>query len=110
MGSGDQPLDDPPGSAGSPFFCLDRGEGLFKELPCPLEAHRRAKVRLAAGGKAKKHPTPPGTPVPPGKKRSSSQPISKILPLVLETVGSESASSQPVVNCHIACFSVVPPD
>ena len=64
MGSGDQPLDDPPGSAGSPFFCLDRGEGLFKELPCPLEAHCRAKVRLAAGGKAKKHPTPPGTPVP----------------------------------------------
>ena len=99
MGSGDQPLDDPPGSAGSPFFCLDRGEGLFKELPCPLEAHRRAKVRLDAGGKPKKHPTPPGTPVPPGKKRSSSQPVSKIGHLLLETVSS--ASSQPFVNSHI---------
>ena len=106
-GLGGSASDDPPGSAGSPFFYLDEGEGRFKEGPCPLEAHRRAKLRLAAGGKAKKHPTPPDNPVPPGKKWSPSQPISKIRPLVLETVGSESASSQPVVNCHIACFLVV---
>ena len=87
----------PPGSAGSPFTYLDQGEGLFKTIPCALEAHHRTKQRLAAGGKVKKHPTPPGTPVPPSKRRTASQPTaSKIGPLLLENVGS--ASSQPVVK------------
>ena len=97
MGSGNQPLDDPPGSAGSPLYYLDLGERCFKGVPCALEARRRTKQRLAAGGKVKKHPTPPGTPVPPSKRRTASQPTaSKIGPLLVEKIGS--ASLQPVVK------------
>ncbi len=53
-----------PGTPGSPFTLIDRGEGRFRGNPFHAEAWRRTETRLAAGGKFKLHPSPPGTPLP----------------------------------------------
>ncbi len=76
---------------------VPRAAGLFKTIPDVREAHERRHARLESGGKGRRHAIPPGTPVPPHlrKKRSASQPASRIEPLPLETVGE--SSSQPVV-------------
>lgn len=96
-----------PGTPGSPFTFIDRGEGRFKGTPSYEEAWHRTKTRMAAGGKYKRHPTPPGTPIPKGKKmRTSSQPSGRIAPLEHELVAS--SSSQPVVKSIFVTLCVVP--
>ena len=76
---------------------VPRPEGLFKTIPDVQEARERLHARLESGGNGRRHAIPPGTPVPPHirKRRSASQPASRIAPLPLETVGE--SSSQPVV-------------
>ena len=76
---------------------VPRPEGLFTTIPDVQEARERLQARLESGGKGRRHAIPPGTPVPPHirKRRSASQPASRIEPLTLETVGE--SSSQPVV-------------
>ena len=93
---------------GARLEAVPRAEGLFKTVPDVLEARQRLHARLERGGKGRRHAIPPGTPVPPHlrKKRSASQPASRIEPLPLETV-SES-SSQPVVNSlFVLCCAVL---
>ena len=93
-----------PGTPGSPFTFIDRGEGRFRGNPSHAEAWHRTETRLAAGGKFKLHLSPPGTRLPLDKrKRTSSQPTaSKIGPLELELVAT-SSSSQPVVSPTLLC-------
>ena len=92
---------------GASLEAVPRAEGLFKTVPDVLEARRRLHARLEMGGKGRRHAIPPGTPVSPHlRKRSASQPASRIAPLPLETV-SES-SSQPVVNSlFVLCCAVL---
>ena len=95
-----------PGTPGSPFTFIEE-EGRFRGTPSYEEAWHRTKTRMAAGGKFKRHPTPPGTPIPKGKKmRTSSQPSSTTAPLEHEPVAS--SSSQPVVMFIFVAICMVP--
>ncbi len=92
---------------GASHEAVSRGEGLFKNVPNVLEARRRLHALLEKGGKGRRHEIPAETPVPPHlRKRSASQPVSRIAPLPLETVSE--ASSQPVVNSlFVVCCAVL---
>jgi hypothetical protein len=95
------------GDRSASLEAVPRGEGLFKTVPHVLEVGRRLHARLETGGKGRRHAIPEGTPVPPHlRKRSASQPASRIAPLPLETVSA--ASSQPVVNSlFVVCCAVL---
>ena len=95
-------------AGGASLEPVARADGLFKAVPDVLEARRRFHARLEQGGTGRRHAIPAGTPVPPPhlRRRSASQPASKIAPLPLETVGE--ASSQPVVNSlFVVCCAVL---
>ncbi len=71
----------------------------FNKPPGYAEDRLRTKLRMDMGGPFRRHPRPPGTPIPPRRKRatSSSQPVQRAGPLQLVS----TSSSQPVVYSNM---------
>jgi hypothetical protein len=70
----------------------------FDKPPGYMETHLRTQLRMEKGWPFRRHPRPPGTPIPPRRKsaQSSSQPVQRVRPLQLVS----TSSSQPEVCSH----------